>query len=123
MYFEVEASKTTDMTEYTQFDKFSEDVELQFDVPLYLVGPDRNYFLMDSVMGVCTLMDDVDRDADTLSVDTNELSTVLLMYQDKSEALGQTTPKLQIKAQYLFIGAIVLLILIWWGLDRRSKKK
>ena len=122
VFFEVEAEKTLDMMEYTELESFSEDVELQFDIPLYLVGEDRNYYVVNDVMGVCEIEEDIDEDAVTLSVGTHNLTTALLVYQDKSEALKSNTQKVHIKAQYLFAGAIVLLLLIWFLVDRRNKK-
>ena len=122
VFFEVEAEKTLDMMEYTELESFSEDVELQFDIPLYLVGEDRNYYVVNDVMGVCEIEEDIDEDAVTLSVGTHNLSTALLVYQEKSEALKANTQKVHIKAQYLFAGAIVLLLLIWFLVDRRYKK-
>ena len=122
VFFEVEAGKYLDMTEFSEIDSFSEDVEVQFDIPLYLAGENRNYYVINNVMGACEIQEDIDEDAVTLSIGTHNLSTGLLVYQDKSEALKVNAPKVHIKAQYLFAGAIVLLLLIWFLVDRRYKK-
>ncbi len=122
VFFEVEASKTLDMVEYTELDSLSEDVEIQFDIPLYLVGEERNYYVINDLLGVCEIEEDIDEDAVTLSVGAHNLTTSLLVYQDKSEALKTNTQKVHIKAQYLFAGAIVLLLIIWFLVDRRYKK-
>ncbi|WP_034443399.1 hypothetical protein [Butyrivibrio sp. AE2032] len=123
MYYEVTATKSINSEQEIPFDSFSEDVEIQVDVPLYLIAQDRDYYLIKSYMGVCELVEDVDHEADTLSVDVHDLSTILMVYQDRSEALTQNPVKTHIKPQYLFIGAIVLLVAIWWHIDRRTNRK
>jgi hypothetical protein len=122
VYLEAEAEKTIGGGEKIPFDTLYEDVEFQIDVPLYLVAEGRGYYLMTNVMGVCALDDDVDTDADTLSVMSHNIGTSLILYQDGVDAGQKNNSKLTIKSQYLFIGAIIALVLIWWTVDRKYKR-
>ncbi|MBO5620024.1 MAG: hypothetical protein J5959_00160, partial [Butyrivibrio sp.] len=101
----------------------SGDVELQIDIPLYLVAEGRQYYMMANDMGVCQLEEDVDADADTLSISTHSLTTSLLLYQDAKEALKTKQSAFRIRAEYLFLGAILALLIIWRVVERSHKKE
>ena len=122
VFFDVNAEKIVAGENPEELGGFSEDVEMQYDIPLYLVAPDREYFLMTDVMGVCDFAQDTDVGADTLTVSTHSIGTTLLLYQMQSESLVPTEKKVQIKSQHLFLGGIVLLILVWFWVDHRYKK-
>ncbi|RKM61193.1 hypothetical protein D6855_04670 [Butyrivibrio sp. CB08] len=122
VFFDVNAEKYVGAEEPEELESFSEDVEMQYDIPLYLVAPEREYYLMTDVMGVCDFAQDTDVGADTLTVSTHSIGTTLLLYQTKSESLVPTEKKVQIKSQHLFLGGIVLLVLVWFLVDRRYKK-
>lgn len=121
VFIEVEASRSVDGKEYTEFDSLFENVEIQIDVPLYLCAENRQFYIMNSDKGECVLSGDVDQEADTLSISTHELTTALLLYQDHDEMLKKITNRLQIKSQYIIAGGIALLVLVWFILDRRHK--
>ena len=122
VFFDVDASKMIADEEPEELGGFSEDVEMQYDIPLYLTAPDREYFLMTDVMGVCDFAQDTDVGADTLTVSTHSLGTTLLLYQTKSESIVPTEKKLQIKSQHLFLFFIAILVLVWFWVDHKYKK-
>lgn len=122
VFFDVNASKTVGFEEPEVLGGFYEDVEMQYDVPLFLVTGDREYFIITEEMGVCNLERDTDIDADTLTVSTHDIGTTLLLYQAKNESLVQTKEQLHIKSQHLFAAGIVVLIIAWLLIDRRYRK-
>ncbi|MBO5622546.1 MAG: hypothetical protein J5959_13060, partial [Butyrivibrio sp.] len=72
--------------------------------------------------GVCELEEDVDEEADTLSISTRDIGTTLILYQDGKENGNREHSRFAIKTQYLFLLAIVALVLVWWALERRNKR-
>ena len=123
VYLETMASKSLDGYDYTGLEYLSGDVELQIDIPLYLVAEGRHYYIMANDMGVCQLEEDVDADADTLSISTHSLTTSLLLYQDAKEALKTKQSAFRIRAEYLFLGAIMALLIIWRIVEQSHKKE
>lgn len=120
VYFEVSATKTVGDGEAEELGMFYENIELQFDVPLYLVGEDRFYYIMTDDMGVCNLEPDIDEVADTLTVSTDDLGTSLILYQDR----GPSTEGdgLKLNGDYIIIAGIVTLIIAWFSVDRMHKR-
>ncbi len=123
VYLEVEASKSLDGYEYTELEYFNSDVEIQIDIPLYLISEGRHFYAMSNDKGVCEIARDVDEEADTLSISTHSTPTYLLLYQDAKESLKENRPILRIKTQYLFVGAIVALLIIWRVVEHFHKKE
>ena len=122
VFFNVDASKSVGSDEPEALGSFYDDVEMQYDIPLFLVTGDREYFIITEEMGACNLEQDIDVDADTLTVSTHDIGTTLLLYQTENESLVQTKEKLHIKSQHLFVTGIVVLILAWFLMDRRYRK-
>ena len=122
VFFDVDASKVVGFEEPEALGSFYEDVEMQYDIPLFLVTGDREYFILTEEMGVCNLEQDTDIDADTLTVSTHDIGTTLLLYQTQNESLVPTKEKLQIKSQHLFAAGIIVLVLAWILIDRRHRK-
>lgn len=122
VFFDVNASKTVGFEEQEALGGFYEDVEMQYDVPLFLVTGDREYFIITEEMGVCNLEKDTDIDADTLTVNTRDIGTTLLLYQTRNESLVPAKEKLHISSQHLFVAGIVVLVVAWLLIDRRHRK-
>ena len=97
----------------------SSDVEFQYEIPKYLVAENRVYYVMTDVMGVCELEDDIDKEADTLSVSTHDVGATMILYRDGKEEERQVKSESGIKTQYLILLAIFALGLVWWTLERR----
>ncbi len=122
VFFDVNASKTVGAEEPEALGGFYEDVEMQYDVPLFLVTGDREYFIMTEEMGACNLEQDVDIDADTLTVSTHDIGTTLLLYQTLNESLIPEKEQLHIRSQHLFAAGIIALVAMWLLIDRRYRK-
>ncbi len=122
VFYDVEATKSIDGDEPIELTGFYEEVEMQFEIPLYLVAEDRYYFVMTDEMGVCSLEADVDEEADTLSVSTDGIGTTLMLYQTEEESLVDYDHSLHIQSHHLIIGGIVLLAIAWLIIDRNTKK-
>ena len=122
VFFNVDASKVVGAEEPEALGSFYEDVEMQYDVPLFLVTGNREYFIMTEEMGACNLEQDIDVDADTLTVSVHDIGTTLLLYQTRNESLVPTKEKLQIKSQHLFAAGIIVLVFAWFLIDRRHKR-
>ena len=123
VYFEVEADKSIGGEEPDEITTLYNDVEIQYELPRYLAAEKRVYYAMTDVMGVCDLDEDVDEDADTLSVLTHNMGTTLILYQDGKDKSGHNGSGFAIKTQYLCIVGILALAFAWWTMDRRHKKK
>ena len=117
-YIEADATRSLDGYDYSELQYFNDDVEIQIDIPLYLVAEGRQYYAMTNVMGVCEIEPDIDTDAVTLSISTHNMPTYLILYQDKKDMLNPQTPIFRIKAQYIFVVALLLLLIIWRVVER-----
>ena len=123
VFFEVEAVKSIEGKDADEVNTLYHDVEFQYEIPRYLAAEKRVYYAMTDVKGVCELEEDVDVDADTLSVSTHNVGTTLILYQDGKEKAEGKASRFTIKNQYLFILAIAALALVWWAMDRRHKRR
>ena len=123
VYFEVEAVKSVDGEEIDEVDTLYDDIEFQYEIPRYLVGERRVYYTMTDVKGVCELEEDIDADADTLSVSTHNVGTTLILYQDGKDKGPKNNSGFAIKSQYIFVLAIAALALAWWALDKRYRRR
>jgi hypothetical protein len=122
VFFDVDATKTVGGEEVQELGAFFKDVEMQYDVPLYLTSPDRVYFVMTNEMGVCSLFSDTDIDADTLTVKAGSIGTSLLLYQDKKESLVPHYDGFRITTKHLMVGGIIVLAVLWIVVERLHKK-
>ena len=122
VFFEVDTSKEIAGEVVGDLDTLYEDVEIQFDIPMYLSSPDRVFIAMTDAKGVIDTDEDVDEDAVTLSVNTHNVGTTLLAYQEKKDMTMVRKTRQLIPPQYLFIAGIIALVLIWIAVDRRYKK-
>ena len=121
-YIEVEAEKTLGDEEADEIDILYDDVEVQFEIPLYLVAEKRVYYAMIDVMGECDLYEDIDEAASTLSISTHNMGTTLILYQDQKDIAQKNSSKFMIKSQYIFVIGIIALALLWWKIDRRYRR-
>ena len=78
---------------------------------------------MTDVKRVRELKDEVDEDADTLSVSTHNVGTTLILYQDGKDKGAKNSSGFAIKSQYIFVLAIAALALAWWALDKRYRRR
>lgn len=123
VYFEVEAAKSIGDEEANVVETLYDDIEFQYEIPRYLVAEKRAYYAMTDVMGVCVLEEDVDEDADTLSVSTHNVGTTLILYQDGKDRAKSDQSGFVLKTQHLFIAAIFALGLAWWALEKRYRRR
>ena len=123
VYFEVKAEKSIEGEDSSTIDTLYDDIEFQYDIPLYLVAEKRVYYAMTDVKGVCDLEEDVDEDADTLSISTHNVGTTLILYQDGKDRIGHDKSGFAIKTQYLLVLAIFALGLAWWALEKRYRRR
>ena len=121
VYFDVEAVKAVGDEKAEPFSSFAEDVEMQIGIPLYLMSDDREYYLMTNVMGACDLLEDQDQGADTLAINTHNIGTMLILYQDIPEGSNVQEKGIQISSRHLLAAGIVILVAIWFVIDRIHK--
>ncbi len=121
VYFDVEATKTVGDQETELFTTFSEDVEMQFEIPLYLMTDNREHYLMTNVMGVCELLEDQDQDADTLTIDTHNIGTMLILCQELPEGGLMQEKEFHLGSKHLIAAGIIVLVAIWFVIDRIHK--
>ncbi len=122
VFYDVTASKSIGGDTAVDLENFYDAVEMQFEIPLYLVAEDRYYYVMTNEKGVCILTDDIDEEADTLSVSTGEIGTTVILYQTDEETLVKQDRTFHIRSHHLFITGIVLLAITWFVIDRNHRK-
>ncbi|MBQ6588998.1 MAG: hypothetical protein IJI01_09995 [Butyrivibrio sp.] len=118
IYVDIDATKTFENGEAVPLANMSSDIDLQVDIPLYLVNEDRAYYYLTNNMGEYELFEDSTPDADVLTVNTDTLTSGLILYQDSMESLVDRSKKgATISLQHVFIGGIVCLIALWFFID------
>ncbi len=122
VYIRIDANKEVGDEEAVSFDTFSEDVEMQLDIPLYMISENRSYYCMTNVMGVCDLLEDVDEDADTFTIRTHSLGSMLLLYRDNVADNVSDKQIFRISSKHLFFACIIILVIIWCVIDRLHRK-
>ena len=101
----------------------AEDVELQMDVPLFLVKEDRSYYVLSNNRGEMILLPDASPDADVVTVKTHFFCPGILLYQDPKESLLQKEDKgFSLDMRQILFGGIVLLVILWVFIDHLHKK-
>ncbi len=119
----VEATKTVGDAESESMDTFYESTEVQIGIPLYVMKDDREFFLMNDMLGACELKSDADHDADMLVVDMSRAGTYQLLYRDMGKGLiSGGFSRFHIRSEILFVGGIVLLLILWKLIDRSIHK-
>lgn len=122
IYVDFKASKAISDDKATDIVNFSSDVDVQMDIPLYLVREDRSYFYLSSRMGECELYEDASPDAEVLTVSTDALGSGVILYQDIGESLIEKDENLfKIKSQHLFLAGVVVLVILWFAIDHMHK--
>ena len=123
VYFEVEGLRSIAGEEETEISNFYEDVEIQMDIPRYLIAEGRNYYTMMDSMGNCEIYEDSDHDADSFALDTDNIGTMLLLYQRQEDAVKPIVHTIRVGKEILLGGGIALLIIIWVVIDRFFHEK
>ena len=117
-------TKNVDSGEEVNIDSFSDDVELQVEIPLFLVRNNRDYFLVTDSLGACKLYRDKDAEDDTLTVSTNSVGTSMIMYRDFGQDYAQTRESgFRIAPQHIFFTLIVMLLVLWYYVTGIHRKK
>ena len=123
IYVDVKASKAISDEKDTAIVDLASNVDVQMDIPLYLIGEGRSYFFMSNRMGECELYEDSSPDADVLTVNTDTLCSGLVLYQDIDESLIERTEDVfKIKSQHLFVAGIAALVVLWIFVEHLHKK-
>ena len=118
LYVDINAVKTFEDGESVPLDNMLSDVDIQMDIPLYLVNEDRAYYYLTNQNGEFELFEDSTPDADVMTLNTDTVSSGLLLYQDISESLIERTSKApSISLQHVFIAGIVCLVALWLFID------
>lgn len=123
IFVDVSAYKVVADGKESSVETLSSNVDVQMDIPLYLVGEGRSYFYLSSNMGDCRLYDDSSPEADVLTINTDKLCSGVVLYQDIGESLIERDENVfKIKTQHLFLAGIAVLVILWVFIDRVHKK-
>ncbi|WP_029231593.1 hypothetical protein [Butyrivibrio sp. VCB2006] len=122
IYVEIDASKAFEDGNEVPLGAMSSDVDIQMDIPLYLINEDRSYYYLSNNMGEYELFEDSTPDADVLTVNTNNISSGLILYQDISESLiDHSVKRPGISIQYVLVAGIVFMVGLWLFIDKCHK--
>ncbi len=119
LHIDISASKSIANESAQKIDSVADRIELQMDIPLYLVKEDRSYYYLESNMGDYEFISDFDEESNVLTLNTHAIGHGVLLYQDSLESLVEKKdPFINLKSEYLFLGGIVVLAGIWFFLER-----
>ena len=122
VYISIDGTKEVGEEKPQAFDSFSEEVEMQLDIPLYLVAENRSYYILANRMGAFELLEDTDEDDDTFTIMNRNLGTTLLLYRDNAQNKNVSGQTFRISSRHLAIACIIFLVLIWVIIDRLHRK-
>ena len=120
---DVDVKKTIGNDAPTDILSCADDVELQMDIPLFLIKENRSYFVLADKGGEFVLLPDSTPDADVLTVKTHSFVPGILLYQDPKESLLEKEDSIfRLEMRHVLLGGIVLLIVLWVFIDYLHKK-
>ena len=120
---DVEAKKAIADDAPTNMISCANDVELQMDVPLFLIKENRSYFVLADKRGEFVLLPDATPDADVITVKTHSFVPGILLYQDPKESLlDKKDSSFRLDMRQVLFGGIVLLAILWVFIDYLHKK-
>ncbi len=123
MQIDLTASKAIADDEPAILTSVDEVVDLQMDIPLFLVKEDRYYYFLTDRSGGYTFMEDATPEADVLTVETNVFSPGIFLYQDSVECLVPYEDKsFNLEMRHLLFGGVIVLICLWFFVDHVHKK-
>ena len=124
VYISLDAYKSLGNKEQSELEMFYEKIDLQLDIPVSLVKDNREYYLYTDIMGSTELFEDIDKEVETLSVNTSAMGTSLLLYRDMPHISNAKASYGHVdQPQYLCVIGIIALILLWKKIDLLHKKE
>ena len=124
VYLSLDAYKSLGNKEQSELEMFYEKIDLQLDIPVSLVKDNREYYLYTDIMGSTELFEDIDKEIETLSVNTSAMGTSLLLYRDMPHISNAKASYGHVdQPQYLCVIGIIVLILLWKKIDLLHKKE
>lgn len=122
IYVDIDAVKSLKDGKDIPLSDISSDIDIQVDIPLYLINEDRSYYYLTNKMGKYELFEDSTPDADVLTVNMDTISSGLILYQDRIESLIDHSKKsTTISLQHVLIAGIFCLIGLWFLVDHFHK--
>ena len=126
VYMNLDVYKTFGNMEQSELEMFYENIDFQLDIPLSLIKENREYFIYSDFMGSTELFEDIDKEIETISINTNAIGTSLLLYREMpiiANAKVNYNPDYGHQPQYLCVIGIIALILLWKRIDFLHKKE
>ncbi|WP_026655370.1 hypothetical protein [Butyrivibrio sp. AE3003] len=126
VYMNLDVYKTFGNMEQSELEMFYENIDFQLDIPLSLIKENREYFIYSDFMGSTELFEDIDKEIETISINTNAIGTSLLLYREMpiiaNAKVNYDNSYVQ-QPQYLCVIGIIALILLWKRIDFLHKKE
>ncbi|MDD6155921.1 MAG: hypothetical protein PUB52_02790 [Lachnospiraceae bacterium] len=82
-YVEIIVESRVGDGEWEQLHELNEELEMVLDVPENLYHENRTFFIMRNHEGTCTILEDLDDDATTITIRTDRFSTYAILYTDE----------------------------------------
>jgi len=124
IYLGMNVFKSIGSKERSKLDVFYEDTEIKITIPEYLQRDNREYFFYSYFMGNTELYEDTDKEADTLSINTDGIGNGLILYKEYSfVSNAKASPPQGHQTQFLCLIGIVALIMLWKKIDQLHKKE
>lgn len=123
IYVDVKAAKAVSGDEETRVMNLTSDVDVQMDIPLYMVREGRSYFYLPGRIGETELYQDASPDADVLTICTDALGPGVVLYQDIEDSLIDSGKEpFGIRSQHLFLAGIIALVGLWIFIEHMHRK-
>ena len=122
-YLDIRAFKKISDDEQEVINTLSDEVDIQMDIPLYLVKENRNYYFLADKKGKYELWENETPDAEVLTVSTRTLASGLFLYQEEDERTLPGKGKVFRISENVFLGsAVVVLVILWFVVDYFHKR-
>ncbi len=125
-YMSFDVQKSLGNNEQSELEMFYENIDFQLDIPISLIKENREYFIYIDFMGSTELFEDIDKEIETISINTNAIGSSLLLYKEMPRIANAKINYDNVyggKTQYLCVIGIIALILLWKRIDFLHKKE
>ncbi len=89
-YIDISVEKKIGASEWLRLKELNEELEIALDIPKEILNEQAVYWVMRNHEGICELLEDLDKENETITIRTKLFSTYAILYtlEEQSEAAG-----------------------------------